>query len=478
MIARTLPAAAALLLLAVVWLLAIAPPLALIGAEQARSYNEGWNTVKQKEVLDRLALYREPPGLTLTNYPPLSYHLIATVSAVTGLPLLEAGRLVSLAAFLACCALVAVAAARLGAGRVGAIAAGLGFGVIAVAAAPRFVAVNEPHLLGLALVLAGLVLHLAPRGPRVAWAALCFAAALAVKFCFVGAALAIAVDLTLRREFRVLARYVLWGGLAGSGFAAWALLGEGPHALGQLFVPRSVSIYTMILNVTLVLPVVLPLLLGAGLALVAALREPPPRVALLASLAVLPWPVTLFFAAGHGVASAIFLEAIALTTIAFFAAIGPGRAAAASLSGGLSLLLPAAGAAAVVLVAAWDHLREAPERERLATLRQEAIAFIAASPGPAMCEDILLCHQAGKPHLYDAYAVDNAIRVGELDKQGIVQLFRERRFGAIQLGVDREVHLHRAGGWMRFPEPVAEAIRASYRPVLLHPRMTVLAAQP
>jgi hypothetical protein len=175
------------MLLAVALALALSGPLTLLGSEPARQYNEGWNTVKQQELLDGLALYREPRGMTLTNYPPPAFHIVAGLAGLTGLPPVFAGRLVSLAAFLGIAALVGLAALRLGAGAAGAAAAALSFGVLGVVTAQNLVAVNDPHLIGLFFAMAGLAFHLAPGGPRAAPAALCFALAVATKFCFVGA---------------------------------------------------------------------------------------------------------------------------------------------------------------------------------------------------------------------------------------------------------------------------------------------------
>jgi hypothetical protein len=473
----------ALLLLALALALALSGPLGQIGSERARQYNEGWNVVKQQEVLDGLALYRTPSGLTLTNYPPPAFHLAAGLAAATGLPPLAAGRAVSLAAFLAIGVLVGFAAWRLGAGGAGAAAAGLSFGVLGVATAENLVAVNEPHLLGLFFAMAGLACHLAPGGPRAAPAALCFALGVATKFCFVGAVVAIAADLMWRRDWRVIGRYLLFGLPASVALAAWTLLGEGPHALSHLFFARSISPYDAIAQAANVFTVSGPLIVASGLVAAALLWSRQAGSVLIAALAILPWPVMVFFAAGHGVARGIFLEAVALGLIAFFAGLGrllreaplPRQAAPAVA---LAVLLPSAAALAALPRTGWDRMRSAPAEAQLAALGRDAVARIAATPGDAMCEDLLVCHRAGKPHLYDPYAVDNAIRAGRFSAEAIAQMFRERRFAVIQLGIDHEVDLAGTGAMFRFPEPVAQAIRENYVAVLAHPRLAVLVPRP
>jgi hypothetical protein len=204
---------------------------------------------------------------------------------------------------------------------------------------------------------------------------------------------------------------------------------------------------------------------------------------LIAALALIPWPIMLFFAAGDGVSRGIFLEAVALGLVAFFAALGrllrespPPALAAPAVA--LALLLPSAAALATLPKSSWDALRNAPAEARLAALQREAVARIAATPGEAMCEDLLLCHRAGKPHLYDPFAVDSAIRAGRFSADEIARLFRERRFAVVQLGIDHAVDLEGSGAMYRFPAPVAQAIRQNYVAVIAHPRFVVLTPRP
>lgn len=40
------------------------------------NYNEGWNAYRQQAAASWQPLYVMPPGLDITNYPPLSFHLV------------------------------------------------------------------------------------------------------------------------------------------------------------------------------------------------------------------------------------------------------------------------------------------------------------------------------------------------------------------------------------------------------------------
>jgi hypothetical protein len=53
-------------------------------APSAISYNEGWNTYWRQATAASQRLYDTPPGLTIENYPPLSFHLIGLLGRMTG----------------------------------------------------------------------------------------------------------------------------------------------------------------------------------------------------------------------------------------------------------------------------------------------------------------------------------------------------------------------------------------------------------
>jgi hypothetical protein len=47
-------------------------------------YNEGWNAFRQQAAAQGQALYAAPPGLDITNYPPVSFHLVGLLSHLGG----------------------------------------------------------------------------------------------------------------------------------------------------------------------------------------------------------------------------------------------------------------------------------------------------------------------------------------------------------------------------------------------------------
>ncbi len=73
------------------------------------------------------------------------------------------------------------------------------------------------------------------------------------------------------------------------------------------------------------------------------------------------------------------------------------------------------------------HLAEA-EQEYAADL-----AYLRGIPGPALCEDLLLCHEAGKPLLYEPFNASEYIRAGRVKAQALVEDLRAHRFAVLVL---------------------------------------------
>jgi len=59
--------------------------------------------------------------------------------------------------------------------------------------------------------------------------------------------------------------------------------------------------------------------------------------------------------------------------------------------------------------------------------------FLAAQPGPALCESLLRCYYAQKPYVYDPFNATRLIHLGKLDPQVIAAEIERQEFGAVQL---------------------------------------------
>jgi hypothetical protein len=69
---------------------------------------------------------------------------------------------------------------------------------------------------------------------------------------------------------------------------------------------------------------------------------------------------------------------------------------------------------------------------------RSAIQLVKSRPGPALCESLLLCYQAGKPFGYDAFFVLDQIQIGRLKEEEVAQLIRTHYFQTIQVNIPGE----------------------------------------
>jgi hypothetical protein len=116
--------------------------------------NEGWNAYFADAAMVKMPLYPSTDQLITNNYPPLSFYIVGLVGRFTGDPVL-AGRLLSLVAVVAIATAIALCVSRLGGSGVAARISGAFF----VATMSRFfmpyVGMNEPQLLGEAIMAFG-----------------------------------------------------------------------------------------------------------------------------------------------------------------------------------------------------------------------------------------------------------------------------------------------------------------------------------
>ncbi len=116
--------------------------------------NEGWNAYFADAAMGRMPLYPSTHQLITNNYPPVSFYIVGLIGRFIGDPVL-AGRLLSLVAVIAIAMAIALSVRRLGGSGVAARISGAFF----VATMSRFfmpyVGMNEPQLLGDAIMAFG-----------------------------------------------------------------------------------------------------------------------------------------------------------------------------------------------------------------------------------------------------------------------------------------------------------------------------------
>jgi len=64
-----------------------------------------------------------------------------------------------------------------------------------------------------------------------------------------------------------------------------------------------------------------------------------------------------------------------------------------------------------------------------------AVEFIKAHPGPALCESLLLCYEAGKRFEYEPFSVRDQLKTGRLHEDDVLQLLRTHHFQTVQIAL-------------------------------------------
>jgi hypothetical protein len=467
--ASALPWWIALGCLAVLAYLLVWWPIERVPAHIEVNYNEGWNAYNQQRAAQGEALYGKPPLYYYTNYPPLSFHLVGPFGKWTG-DLNLAGRWFSLLSFFGIALLSGLTVVRLtGWKRAGAYTA-LSFAILVAALRPDRIGMNDPHLLGMAFGALGLYcLVRAPQSPRwLGLSAAAFAVSLFTKQSLVAIPAAIAVYLFLH------ARRGFWIWLAAAAATSAVLLGltfavDGRHFLEHMALPRTsafalfwkhISSYVFLSAVAL-----------AG-AVFWCLRAAPQGVArLLVWMLVLTHAVALWFSTGAGVDENILFDPI--VAIALILGVAAPWAVARTSKSGAPVLAASAMLLAPFLAAGWWAVaKQYPYDLRVAGQRTLAeaefgglVQLVASQNGEALCESLLVCYEAGKPEVYDAYLVTQLLSTGKMKESEILRLLDARHFSVVQTDVISGVDPQDLNGHDRFSAAFMKQLLAKYQMV-------------
>jgi hypothetical protein len=396
------------------------------------NYNEGWNAVWQLRAASGDRLYSGQP-LLFNNYPPLSFHLIAALSALTHDVVLT-GRLVSLVAL----AMIAGACAFIvrgnGGGRADAALAAICFVLPLLVFYESYVGSNDPQLLGMAFAAWGFALHLTgARSPaRAALSATLLALAVLTKHNLVAALAVVAADTLLRGSGQC--RAAFFGiGLGVATLAAVLLLqSEGAAFYTQLLAPREWH-WGRALDLTS--EMLLRHQSGLLLALTGLwfLRSTPGWTVLF--YIAVATALGAGFSGGAGTAENIWFDLLAGLAIA----AGLIAARLRQIPRGSALAVAAALAAcAAPMIGAPAAFRLDAEGLRGGLARDDSAfvadaTFLATQPGPVLCESLLLCLRAGKAPLVDPFNSYQAGITRRTAGDAVTTLLTQRRFAVVQI---------------------------------------------
>ncbi|MDE2517457.1 MAG: hypothetical protein KGL12_15630 [Rhodospirillales bacterium] len=437
-------------------------------------YSEGWNVMRQHMAMTGQPLYGTPPGTAITNYLPLSFYLVGLLGKLTGSFNL-AGRIVSFVSQLGICFLLARWTFRLTGLRIAGVYTVLCFLCWVALADPKHLVINAPDLMALFFEISGFLIFFDGRfvsRKNIMASAFLMTCAFFTKPYMISLAGAVVLCTLVKRRWGNAVFYIVSGliftALASAGF----VLLDGVHILSHLLRPRPYSVLMMgILNVTFFVAAI-PGLILAKLH-TKFLEQDTRRILLITLLAT--HLMSAFLCGGDGVAGNIFIETLAIDAVVLGAAFG-GAVRSAGPVRVMLFLAPVLWPLLVVQAgtvqlqhefAAWNRLPA-----ELAAYDQAA-AILRATPGPIVCEDLLLCYRAGKSSAFDPYFVKDQIRVGRLSEAAIDAMLVRQAFGAIEIGAPDDRHSPFRTMPQRFCAGFMRTLFAYYRPVLQTPFLTI-----
>jgi hypothetical protein len=421
------------------------PSFLAVGFTYERNYNEGWNVYNTLRLIRHEVIY-DNNLWRVNNYPIGSFLIVAAVNSLVG-NLLLAGRIVAAAAFVAIGGLAAMATRGFGGDWIDALFGGALAAGFCYLAAPAWIAVDDPQSLGEAIMLSALVGYLYGPERRLALLRTALLVMLGgfVKHNVVAIPLAITVDIAIRSPHRLLFWLACCAAFGAAFFGLTELVAGGSfvaHLLSpRLFLWQS-SAYNFLKLVRLFK---FPLLLLIPLWRLTFTRN---RL-VLGAYGGISLLIAAIFCGFEGTSYNMFQDSAVFLGIAagvLLHELRPRIAARATVGGWPK----AAALAAIPLFLAQPVLAESPQAVAqlfhlpglLAADRSKASEFaadaryLADRPGPAICESLLMCWQAGKPFILDPFNSRQYILAGRLDQNRLIRRVAAHEYSSIQLRED------------------------------------------
>jgi hypothetical protein len=399
-------------------------------------YNEGWNVYNAAAADHHLPLYSQKYGWTTINYPALWFYVVAGLHRI-GLSYLAAGRILSLVSFPVSCLLVGLVVWRLIRDYRSALFSSLFCSAVFCIAANDYIGYDDPQIFAQVFFLCGFLVYIsgAPRFSRLAVTALLFVLGGSIKQNLVEFPLAVLLDLAFVGWKRVLQYLSISAVFVGTSIYAHTVFG-GPFFLSNILTPRSYSLKKACLQFmeygfgAVSLPMIAALIWSAG-----SLKDK--RLRVLAMLFLTSLLVGSVTGGAIGVwVNSYFDVYLSLAMIVglimhrvWRGQIGKGHAWTA-VGATLALfvsLVPVWAAGPPLFGRAIADLAEKQNQF------ESEVSFLRAHPGPAFCESLLRCYEAGKAYEYDPFNSANLVKLGKLDSATMVDRLSRGELAAVQL---------------------------------------------
>ena len=416
-----------------------------IGFQFERNYNEGWNVYNAQRIVNHEFIY-DDNYWRVNNYPIGSFLIVSGINLLVH-DLLLSGRIVGLVSFVTIGALAAIATRSFGGNRIDAI-----FGCACTLAfchlvAPAWIMVDDPQILGEAVMLGGFVTYISRSPDRLSLllAALLIVLGGFIKHNLVAIPLAITLDLAIRSPRQLLFWLACCAGLA-AGFFGLTQVVAGGTFIDHLLSPRIFTWhgvryhlikYLRLFKFPLIAIVLLSPMVFSG------------RRAILAIWGIISIAAATIFSGFEGTSYNIFQDAAVFLGIAAGMAFyelrkrisGGGliRGRFVAIFLGIMLLF----LAQPIFARSTDTFRGIYDSGGLLEFNRRAeeaflndARFISESHGPAFCESLLLCYVAGQPFILDPFNSRQYILAGKLDQGELIQRIAAREFAVIQVRAD------------------------------------------
>ncbi len=392
--------------------------------------NEGWNAYHADAAMGAAPLYPATDTLIVNNYPPLSFYVVGALSKVFG-DALYVGRGMSLLAVAGLGLLIGKVILQLGGGPAGAAIGGLWFVAVMARSFTRFVGMNDPQLVGHALMVAALAWFLSreARGKSAVLPIAAMAAAGFYKHNIVAVPLTAILWLMMRDWRRAVVPLAAGAAVTALGFTICVAI-YGDVFLANLFTARAYH-WTRAVNGLGRLQWILP---GLVLWAIWAAAEPNSRAARFTMLFVsVSFVAYVLQWSGEAILDNAQFDLVIATAVGLGLAFDrAGKTPFGRRHGEIAARAVVVLVVAVRLVATlriepalvlFDPAYRAQYFANAEVVRQEA-ARIATIPGPVACDYKVVCRLAGKPFSYDDFRAEMLVATGAsngLDEQGLMR---------------------------------------------------------
>jgi hypothetical protein len=400
-----------------------------------------WQAYHADALRAGLPLYSFDDFIT-NNYPPLSFYLLNALSTVTGVDVLYVGRVLCLAATLATGFGVWACIRSLGGSRLGATLAAVWWGATAAKWYSVWVGRDDPHLVALAIMTACLAYILRhPKSDRALIAIVLMAIAGFYKHSLVAIPLVSLLWLMVHDRRRGMLAIMLGLCTVAIGLAVCGAL-YGTTFFHCMLMPRVYRLGRGLGHIGLVQFIAPALIIAVIWALYRWRTMAGRFVVFFTAIALVTYLVQ---SAGEGLADNAIFE----LTIA--AALGIGLGDLAAIPAVRSLGLERSRVIVVYILIGrfllspyftpylfvFSPAFHAGLTERIAIMKAET-ARIAAIPGLVVCDYQMPCRSAGKPMVFDQFAVTERVATGQMSAHevGEIAAARKIRFEHVDRRVD------------------------------------------